>query len=71
MVGIDAHFHLGKNVEKTREFHQILMAQDVLLIEGLDNLDQITTTPFGFLAFPYRVEGIDSSFARAVAFLER
>lgn len=71
MVGIDAHFHLGKNVEKTREFHQILMAQDVLLIEGLDNLDQITTTPFVFLAFPYRVEGIDSSFARAVAFLER
>ena len=46
------------------------MAQDVLLIEGLDNLDQITTTP-SFLAFPYRVEGIDSSFARAVAFLER
>jgi len=37
----------------------------------LDNLDQITIAPFVFLAFPYRVEGIDSSFARAVAILER
>ncbi len=71
MVGIDAYFHLGKSIEKTREFHQILMAKDVLLIEGLNGLDQITTIPFVFLAFPYRVEGIDSSFTRAVAILER
>lgn len=71
MVGIDTYFHLGKTIEKTRDFHQILMAQDILIIEGLDNLDQITVTPFVFFAFPYRVEGIDSSFTRAVAILER
>ena len=71
MVGIDHHFHLGKSIDKTRAFHQILMAEDVVLIEGLDGLDRVTRTPFLFMAFPYRVEGIDSSFARAVAFVER
>ncbi len=71
MVGIDHHFHLGKSIDKTRAFHEILMAKDVLLIEGLDHLDRVAVVPFVFLAFPYRVEGIDSSFARAVAFIGR
>ncbi|MEI6157624.1 MAG: cyclase family protein [Atribacterota bacterium] len=71
MVGIDHFFHLGKNVEKSRLFHDILLSRDILLIEGLDHLEEVKMVPFFLVAFPYRVRGMESSFARAVAFVGR
>ena len=55
-----------ENIEETRQFHDILMSRDVNFVEFVDNLDSITQERFYVMALPYKVQGLDSSFCRAI-----
>ncbi|MFX0102138.1 MAG: cyclase family protein [Candidatus Hodarchaeota archaeon] len=56
----------GKDIEEGREFHDILMSKDVVFVEFVDNLDEISKQRFYLMSLPYKVEGLDSSFCRAI-----
>jgi len=62
---------LGEDIEKTRRFHDILMSKGALFVEIVDNLDKITKPRFFVMALPYKVQGLDSSFCRAIVIEER
>ncbi len=70
MLGIDSFFQLGKDIPAGRALHDILMSQDVTLIEWLDHLEELRRREFFFMALPYRVRVMDSSWARAIAIEE-
>lgn len=67
MLGIDNNFRLGKDVEDGRALHDILQSRDVCLVEFLDHLEELTQRVFFFMALPWRVKQMDSSWARAIA----
>lgn len=71
MLGIDSYVGLSKDVPSGRKLHDILMSQDVTFIEFLDNLDALKKKEFFFMALPFKVKVMDSSWARAVAIEER
>lgn len=71
MLGIDNNFRLGKDIPDGRALHDILMSKGVTFIEWLDNLDSITQSVFFFMALPYKVRKMDSSWCRAIAIEER
>ncbi len=70
MLVLDS-IRLGEDIEKTREFHDILMSKDVVFVEIVDNLDKITKPRFFVMTLPYKVEGLDSSFCRAIIIEEK
>ena len=57
---------LGDDVEEIREFHDILMSQDVCFVEIVDNLDKITQDRFYVMSLPIKIQNLDSSFCRAI-----
>ena len=61
----------GEDIDGTRQFHDILMSQDVNFVEFVDNLDKITQERFYVMALPYKVKGLDSSFCRAIILQKR
>jgi kynurenine formamidase len=67
MLGIDQHFRLGLDVAGSRKLHHILQSQDVCLIEWLDHLDDLAQREFYFMALPWRVRTLESSWVRAIA----
>ncbi len=71
MVGVDTHFGLGKDVPSGRALHDAFMGAGGTLIEFLDHLDQIRRNEFYFIALPYLVRTMDSSWTRAVAIEEK
>ena len=60
------NIRLGNNVEEIREFHDILMSQDVCFVEIVDNLDKITQDRFYVMSLPIKIQNLDSSFCRAI-----
>ena len=50
--------------------HDYLLGNDILIIEGLVNMDALPKR-FIFIGFPLKIEGLDSSWIRAVALVER
>lgn len=71
LLGIDNFFRLGKDIADGRELHDVLMSRGVTFIEWLDNLDSISQQVFFFMALPFKVRKMDSSWCRAVAIEER
>lgn len=57
---------LGRTVEDSNEFHEILMQDEVVFVEIVDNLHAITKDRFTIMALPYKVERLGSSFCRPV-----
>lgn len=55
------------NKAELTEVHQTLFRGNVLIVEGLANLDQITTATVEFIALPMKIRGGDGSPVRAVA----
>jgi len=47
--------------------HDLLLKNDVPIIEGLDNLQELKKQRFFFIGFPLKIKGLDSSWIRAVA----
>jgi len=70
MLGIDNNVGLATDVETAREVHDILMSRDVVFVEWLDNLHELRRKEFFFMALPYKVRVMDSSWARAIAIEE-
>ncbi len=57
---------LGRKVEDSNEFHEILMQDEVVFVEFVDNLHEISKDRFTVLTLPYEVERLGSSFCRPV-----
>lgn len=55
------------NMAELTEVHQTLFRGNVLIVEGLANLDQITTSTVDFIALPMKIIGGDGSPVRAIA----
>jgi len=60
------YIRFGEDIEETRQFHDILMSLEVNFVEFVDNLEKITQERFYVMALPYKVQGLDSSFCRAI-----
>ena len=79
MLGIDstpnpdgeATFPLGRRKANGRKVHEIMMGAGATFVEFLVNLDQIDRQEFFFMALPFKARGIDSSWCRAIAIVER
>lgn len=55
------------NMPELTEVHQTLFRGNVLIVEGLANLDQIATSTVDFIALPMKITGGDGSPVRAIA----
>lgn len=55
------------NRQELTDVHQTLFRGNVLIVEGLANLDQITSPTVGFIALPMNIIGGDGSPVRAIA----
>ena len=53
--------------QELTEVHQTLFRGNVLIVEGLAHLDQITSSEVEFVALPMKITGGDGSPVRAVA----
>ncbi len=71
MLGVDNYVRLSIDIPSGRELHDILMSRDVCFVEWLDNLQELQQSEFFFMALPYKVKQMDSSWARAIAIEER
>lgn len=55
------------NMQELTEVHQTLFRGNVVIVEGLSNLDQIRSTKVQFIALPMKIVGGDGSPVRAIA----
>lgn len=55
------------NLEEVTEIHTILMQNDIVIIEGLTNLDQVSKEKIILIALPLKVEDGDGAPARVIA----
>ncbi|WP_299047918.1 cyclase family protein [uncultured Polaribacter sp.] len=55
------------NLEEVTNIHHILMKNDIIIVEGLCNLEQITTPKVTLIALPLKVEGGDGAPSRVIA----
>lgn len=58
------------NMEEVTEIHNILMKNDIIIVEGLCNLEQITKPKITLIALPLKVEGGDGAPSRVIAIEE-
>ena len=72
LVGLDERYiALDKSFDECRAFHDVLLSADICFIEGMDNLEALRRKTFFLFAFPAKVKGLDSAFARVVAVEEK
>ena len=71
ILGIDNFVRLSEDIPRGRELHEVLLGAGCNLVEFLDNLDALEREEFYFMALPWKVRGMDSSWCRAVAIEER
>lgn len=55
------------NMVEVTEIHNILMKNDIIIVEGLCNLEQITKPRVTLIALPLKVEGGDGAPSRVIA----
>ena len=55
------------NIEEVTEIHHILMKNDILIIEGLVNLEQIQSNSVTLIALPLKINNGDGAPARVIA----
>lgn len=55
------------NLEEVKEIHQILMENNIIIIEGLVNLNKLKKTEVTLMAFPLKIKDGDGSPARVMA----
>jgi kynurenine formamidase len=55
------------NIDEVTEIHHILMKNDIIIVEGLCNLEQITTKKVTLIALPLKIEGGDGAPSRVIA----
>jgi kynurenine formamidase len=55
------------NLEEVTSIHTILMRHDIVIVEGLTNLDKLSKEKVLLMAFPLKVKGGDGAPARVLA----
>lgn len=55
------------NLAEVTEIHQILLGGNVIIVEGLTNLDQIQSEAVFLIALPLKIKGGDGAPARVIA----
>jgi kynurenine formamidase len=55
------------NIVEINLIHKILLGGDVIIVEGLANLENLSGRPFRFIALPLKIEGGDGAPVRAIA----
>lgn len=55
-------------LEEVTEIHRLLLGADIVIVEGLTNLEAIQTDCVWLMALPLKVEGGDGAPARVIAF---
>ena len=55
------------NLEEVTQIHTILMKNDVIIVEGLTNLDALSKSKITLIAMPLKVENGDGAPARVIA----
>lgn len=55
------------NLEEVTRIHEILLRGNIIIIEGLTNLDQISSNQVWLMAFPLKIKHGDGAPARVVA----
>ncbi|MBO3803401.1 MAG: cyclase family protein [Candidatus Brockarchaeota archaeon] len=68
MVGVDDS--IAVEAKGSMATHEYLLGNDIPIIEGLCNLEELRRKRVLFIALPLRVRGLDSSWVRAVALEE-
>lgn len=58
------------NIEELTRVHRILLGGNIVIVEGLAQLDQLETDMIEFIALPLKVHGGDGSPVRAIAIEE-
>lgn len=56
------------NLEEVTEIHQVLLGGEVIIVEGLKNLDQIAAESVFLIALPLKIQDGDGAPARVIAF---
>lgn len=56
------------NLDEVTEIHRILLGGGVIIVEGLTNLEQISSKAVTLAAFPLKIAGGDGAPARVIAF---
>jgi kynurenine formamidase len=66
-VGFGDGVSIEDSLENVKPFHDILMAENIVFLEVLKNLDQLTTDTFFMSYSPLPIKGLDSCPVRAYA----
>jgi kynurenine formamidase len=67
MVGIQG---IGLEAPGSMASHETFLLNDIPIIEGLENLQELRRERVFYIGLPIRLEGVDSSWTRAIAFEE-
>ena len=68
-IGIDA-ISIDHIDSQTMTIHKILLSNEILIIENLTKLDELTNQSFKFQCMPIKFKNIDGSPVRAAAYLD-
>ncbi len=66
-IGFGDGVSIENNNEDVSAFHDVLMANNIVFLEVLKNLDKLTTDIFFISYSPLPIKGLDSSPVRAYA----
>ncbi|MFQ6075782.1 MAG: cyclase family protein [Candidatus Bathyarchaeia archaeon] len=67
MIGIQG---IGLEAPGSMASHEAFLRNDIPIIEGLVNLDQLKRERFFYIGLPLKIAGLDSSWVRAIALEE-
>ncbi len=68
MIGIQG---VGLEAPGSMASHETFLLNDIPIIEGLKNLEKLDTERFLYIGLPIYLNGIDSSWIRAIALVEK
>ncbi len=66
LVGIDS-YNIDNTSKNSRPVHSVLLKNDILIVEHMRGLEQLTNTTFKFSAVPPKIEGMGTFPVRAYA----
>ncbi|NLZ46531.1 MAG: cyclase family protein, partial [Clostridiales bacterium] len=66
-IGFD--FPSAETINGSRSMHKSILSREIVMIEGLVNLNEIPCERFVFSGFPIKLKGSDGSPIRAVAII--
>lgn len=55
------------NIQELKEVHHILLGGEIIIVEGLNNLEELSGDPFVFMALPLKIGKGDGAPVRAIA----